>query len=99
MEQHEHHRLGGLDAAEPLYEDALAIAREIPDREVIAIGLLNLAMVAIGRGAGERAATMLLEVQAIAMELGWRPAGQSVLEVCAGLAASRAEWERAARGA
>ncbi len=40
---------------------------------------------------------MLLEVLAIAVELGWRPAGQSVLEVCAGLAASRAEWEQAAR--
>ena len=92
-----HRAQGELDAAEPLYESALAIAREISDREIIAIALLNLAMVSIGRGSGDRAGSMLLEVQAIAVELGWRPAGQSVLEVCAGLAASRAEWEQAAR--
>ncbi len=91
------HRMEGeLDAAEPLYRSALAIARELHDREITAIGLLNLAMVSIGRRGGEGAGAMLLEVQAIAEEVGWRPAGQSVLEVCAGLAASRAEWERAA---
>ena len=36
---------GELDAAEPLYENVLALARELGDREIIAIGLLNLAMV------------------------------------------------------
>jgi predicted ATPase/class 3 adenylate cyclase len=91
-----HRAQGDLDAALPLYENVLAIARDLRDREIIAIGLLNLAMVAIGRGSGERAGGMLLEVQAIAEEIGWHPAGQSVLEVCAGLAASRADWEHAA---
>ena len=35
---------GELDAAESLYDEALALARELDDRESIAIGLLNLAM-------------------------------------------------------
>jgi predicted ATPase/class 3 adenylate cyclase len=92
-----HRSQGGLDAAEPLYESALAIARELADREIIAVCLLNLAMVAIGRGAAARTAPMLLEVLDIAEAIGWRPAGQSVLEVCAGLAASGSQWEQAAR--
>jgi tetratricopeptide (TPR) repeat protein len=88
---------GALDAAERLYEQVLALARELGDREVIAIVLLNLAMVSIERGSGDRVSPMLLEVLAIAREIGSKPAGQSALEVCAGLGASRAEWARAAR--
>jgi predicted ATPase/class 3 adenylate cyclase len=92
------HRMEGqLDAAEPIYEDVLTIARELRDREIVAIGLLNLAMVSIGRGSGHRARAMLLEVLAIAGEIGSKPAIQSVLEVCAGLGASREEWASAAR--
>jgi non-specific serine/threonine protein kinase len=92
------HRLeGDPDTAEPLYEKVVALARELGDRESIAIGLLNLAMVSIGRGSGARAGRMLLEVFAIAEEIGSKPAGQSVLEVSAGLASSSKEWERAAR--
>jgi tetratricopeptide (TPR) repeat protein len=86
-----------LDAAEPLYEQGLALARELQDRESIAIGLLNLAMVSIDLEAGDRARPMLLEALAIAEEIGSRRVGQSVLEVSAGLAALRAEWECAAR--
>jgi predicted ATPase/class 3 adenylate cyclase len=92
------HRLeGDPDTAEPLYEKVLALARELGDRESIAIGLLNLAMVSIGRGSGPRAGRMLLEVLEIAREIGSKPAGQSVLEVSAGLASSSSDWERAAR--
>ena len=40
-----------MDAAEPLYEQVVTVARAIGDRESIAIGLLNLAMVSIGRAA------------------------------------------------
>jgi hypothetical protein len=40
---------------------------------------------------------MLLEVLAIAEETGSMPAGQSALDVCAGLAALEGQWERAAR--
>jgi tetratricopeptide (TPR) repeat protein len=92
------HRVeGDLDTAEPLYEQMLALARELGDREIIAIGLLNLAMVSIGRGAGDRARGMLLEVLAMAEEIGSKPAGESLLEVSAGLGAMREQWERAAR--
>jgi len=54
-------------------------------------------MVSIGRGSGGRAREMLLEVLAIAAEIGSKPAGQSALEVSAGLATFRKDWERAAR--
>jgi hypothetical protein len=40
---------------------------------------------------------MLLEVLAIAAEIGSKPAEQSACEVSAGLAASRGEWASAAR--
>jgi predicted ATPase/class 3 adenylate cyclase len=90
------HRVEGqLDTAEPLYDQVLALARELGDRESIAIALLNLAMVSIGRSSGDRAQSMLREVLSIAEEIGSKPAGQSVLEVSAGLGAVRAEWERA----
>lgn len=88
---------GDLDAAEPRYEQVLALARELRDREIIAISLLNLAMVSIGRGSGNPARSMLLEALGNAEESGAKSAGQSVLEVCAGLSALRGETERAAR--
>ena len=92
------HRVEGKpDTAEPLYEQAVALARELGDRESIAIGLLNLAMVSIGRGRPDRASGMLREVIDIVAETGSKPAGQSALDVCAGLAASRGEWEHASR--
>jgi predicted ATPase/class 3 adenylate cyclase len=88
---------GSLDAAGVLHERFLAIARELQDQELIAIGLLNLGMLAIGRGAGEYARRLMLEALAIAEEIGSKAAGQSVLEVAAGLAATRHEAECAAR--
>ncbi len=88
---------GDLDSAEPRYQQVLALARELGDREIIAISLLNLAMVCIGRSAGDHARSMLLEALGIALQSGAKPAGQSVLEVCAGLAAMRGETELAAR--
>jgi non-specific serine/threonine protein kinase len=92
------HRLEGrADAAEPLYGKAVDLARELGDRETIAIGLLNLAMVAIGRGSPDRAAPCLDEALAIASETGSKPLGQAALDVCAGLAASRRQWDDAAR--
>jgi len=88
---------GDLDTAERLYEQALELIRGLDDRESIAIGLLNLAMVSVDRGSTERARAMLQEALAIAAEIGSKPAGQSALEVTAGLAALHEEWERAAR--
>jgi hypothetical protein len=40
---------------------------------------------------------MLQETLALAEQMGSKPMGQSVLEVSAGLAAVRRQWERAAR--
>ena len=88
---------GELDSAEPLYEKVMTLGHEMQDREMIAIALLNLAMVAIGRGSGDQARRVLLEALAIAEEIGSIPGGQSVLEVSAGLAALRKEWEGVAR--
>jgi hypothetical protein len=88
---------GDLDAAEPLYQQCVAQARELGDSEVVAVGLLNLAMVAMARGRAERARNCLLEVVALAAETGSRITIQSALEAAAGLAAVRGEWEHAAR--
>ncbi len=92
------HRLDGeLDAAEPLYARTVALARELGDSEAAAVGLLNLAMVAIERGTAKRARSQLLEVLTITEQSGSKRAGQCALEVSAGLAALREDWEKAAR--
>jgi predicted ATPase/class 3 adenylate cyclase len=92
-----HRSEGELDAAEPLFETVVSLSRAHGDREGTAIGLLNIAMVAIGRNAHDHAHATLREALSIAEETGSRPAGQSVLEVCAALLASRGDWARAAR--
>jgi predicted ATPase/class 3 adenylate cyclase len=92
-----HRMQNELDAALPLYEQVVALARETGNREAIAFGLLNLAMAAIGPGTAGGVAAMLVEALAIADEIGSKPASQSVLEVCAGLAAARGEPRRAAQ--
>jgi len=92
------HRLeGDLDSADRLYRQCEMLARELGNREFTAVALLNLAMVAIGRGSAQRAAALLLEVLAIADETGSKPAVQCALGVSAGLAGMRKDWERAAR--
>jgi tetratricopeptide (TPR) repeat protein len=92
-----HRMQGELDAAEPIYGDVVALARELDNGDIAAIGLLNLAMVSIGRGATGPARGMLLEVLAIAGEIGSKPAEQSVFEVSAALAAASGDWAAAAR--
>jgi predicted ATPase/class 3 adenylate cyclase len=92
-----HRTEGNLDRAQPLYERFLAVARELDDRDSIAIGLLNLAMVAVERAAAVRAHQHLTGAMRIAEEIGSKRAGQSVLEVAAGLAVLAGEWQRAAR--
>ena len=88
---------GDLATAEPLYARVLAIAREVGDVDIVAVSLLNLAMVATTRRSNDRARDMLVEVLGIVEASGLKPAAQSLLEVCAGLAAARNEWAQAAR--
>ena len=92
-----HRQEGRTNLAAPLYLDALTIARNLGDQDVIAIGLLNLAMVSIDDSRSAEARQMLLEALAIAEQTGSKSVGQSALEVCAGLAALRQQWTRAAR--
>jgi non-specific serine/threonine protein kinase len=87
---------GELERAEPLYDDVLALMRELGDRESIAFALLNLTMVSIGRRNADHARRTLREAGAIADEIGSIPAGQSVLEVSAGLSTLTEDWERSA---
>jgi len=92
------HRVdGNLDAAEPLYGHVLDLARELEDRESVTIGLLNLSMTAIERGRWETGRDYLREALSIVEATMSKPAGQSVLEVCAGLAVARRQWPAAAR--
>jgi tetratricopeptide (TPR) repeat protein len=91
------HRVeGALDEAELLYENALTLARELDDRESVAIGLLNLAMVSICRRSEDKARDMLLQVIAIAQAIGSQRVGLGGVEVSAGLAALREDWENTA---
>jgi tetratricopeptide (TPR) repeat protein len=89
------HRLNGdLDAAEPLYQQCRT-GRELGDSEVVAVGLLNLAMVAMARGrAGALGSCCSKSLRLRRDRL--RDHDQSALEAAAGLAAVRGEWEHAA---
>jgi predicted ATPase/class 3 adenylate cyclase len=88
---------GDLDAAEPLYEESLALNRKEGVGSNIAVNLLNVAMVAIGRGMADRARTMLVEAFEIAERIGWQTTGRDALDVAAGFAAFLEEWQRGAR--
>jgi hypothetical protein len=54
-------------------------------------------MLAIATADLRRARELLLDAARIATELGSKTSGQSVLEVCTGLAVARGEWDVAAR--
>ncbi len=88
---------GDLARAEALYLDALALSRKLGNREMECIVLLNLAMVAVSRGDDASAVDPLRQVVVFVEETKSPQAMQSLFEVAAGLAASRGEWERAAR--
>jgi len=91
-----HRMQDDVEKAVPLYEQVLQLARETGDRESLAFGLLNVAMATITRETGD-CVPMLIEALAIADEIGSKPTLLSVLEVSAGLAASRGDFARAAR--
>jgi hypothetical protein len=88
---------GRLDAAEPLFGTVVSLARAAEDRESLAIGLINLAMVSIARGDGDPARTFLGEAFEVAAQMQSSRIGQSLLDAGAGLATARAEWVVAAR--
>ncbi len=88
---------GQLDRAEPLYVDVLALSRELGDQNSIAIALLNLAMVALGRGDRLQPVTQLTEALGLAEALKPTPVAQWAVDVCAAVAAAREDWCRAAR--
>ena len=92
-----HRMQGDLDTAESLYREVHALVAGLGDRESVAIALLNLAMVAVIGGSAERAGPMLIEVLDIAGQIGGRALGQSAADVAAALAATRAQWDCAAR--
>jgi predicted ATPase/class 3 adenylate cyclase len=92
------HRAAGDDAqARPLYDRVLVLARQLGDPLAIAIAQLNLAMVAIGAGESPAARAGLLDVLNVMAAGGADPVAQSVIEVCAGLAASAGDAPTAAR--
>ena len=83
---------GNIDAAQALYEGELRTVRATGDRLSTMIGLNNLSMIAVVRHDHSRARAMLLESLAISDELRSRRGRMVVMEVCAGLAASSAQW-------
>lgn len=92
------HRLEGrLGDAEAAYGEALALARDVGHHDFVAALLLNLAIVAIERNALADARVLLRQGFAIARQTGSKPATQSTMEVCAGLAAAQTQWTQAAR--
>lgn len=92
-----HRADGRLDAAIPLYEEALSIARARDVREFIAVILVNLSAGLISRRECSRVAPFLCEALVIARDDILRVVGWTALEVAAMLAAENHEWVRAAQ--
>jgi predicted ATPase len=84
--------VGKIDEAGGLYEEALALARDLGDQENVATALLNLAIVGVLSDQYTDALEKLREVASIISGIGSQAAGQSLLEVCAGLADSLNDW-------
>jgi len=94
---------GRLDAAQPLYEEALRRARAVGNRLSTLALLANLCMLALARETAADSAALqlagqrLLEALAIADELDSARGRVTVLEVCAGLAVVQGAWAQALR--
>jgi tetratricopeptide (TPR) repeat protein len=88
---------GDPDAAEPMYEQLLDQDREQGHRLGMAEDLANLAMVAVHRGASERARALLREALAIGDQVDNKMHVLSVLDICGSIAALTHEWVCAAR--
>ena len=88
---------GELAPAKSLFQQVVQLSEVAGDREGVAIGLLNLAIVRILLGAPVEAGDDLRNALAVAAELESARIEKSLLEVCAGLAAARAQPRAAAR--
>jgi predicted ATPase/class 3 adenylate cyclase len=92
------HRMEAAHAeAAALYEKTVAISRELDDPAMIAVGLLNLAMVRVQQGVRDGAITALAEALDISERLRSRPLVKSALEVTCGMAATGGHFPLAAR--
>jgi non-specific serine/threonine protein kinase len=87
---------GNLDAAEPLYQECLIMVRKQGDRVNLAISVSNLALVAMARGAFDRAGQFLAEgvntVGARAIRNIW-----VLVDCISAYCAARGDWRLAAR--
>ena len=88
---------GRLVAAQASYQAFLALSRALQDQEYVAAALLNLAMVAVGRGDAVGARGLLPEVMTIADAIGSRPAALGAIDVAAALAGLDGDAKRAAQ--
>ncbi len=88
---------GDADAAEVFFERSLALSRQHGYRNTIASLQCDLALVSIRRKRVDRAAALLSDALAIVEEIGSKSSGLEILRIAAALAATRSEWERAAR--
>ncbi|HSC00695.1 MAG TPA: tetratricopeptide repeat protein, partial [Burkholderiaceae bacterium] len=85
------------EAAIPLFEESLQLAREVDDDESVAITALNLARCLINRGRREEAADHLSEALQTSQRIGATRAVTYAVDVCAMLAACSADAAAAAR--
>jgi predicted ATPase/class 3 adenylate cyclase len=88
---------GRLADARVVCEEVLALATGLQDPEYIAGALLNLAMLALATDRLAESRRLLLRVVDIADAIGSRPAALCVVDICAAMAATDGDPERAAR--
>ena len=92
------YRLEGLPAeATALFEESIGMSRANGDRDTVAIGLLNLAMVSMRREAGRFARGCVAEALETSQALHSQPLMKSALEAAAGLAALAGDDRAAVR--
>jgi hypothetical protein len=88
---------GDHAAAEVLFEEGLVLVRELGFREGVAGTLVNLARTSISRSQDLRAGEMLRLALEVIDEIDSQRQAHLLLTNASGLAASRGDWEHAAR--
>ncbi|MEO5735429.1 MAG: winged helix-turn-helix domain-containing protein [Rubrivivax sp.] len=92
-----HRGEGNLGCAQTCYEEAIGIARRRQSPEGIFVPLCNLARLSLSSGDSQRAQSLLLESLELASGAELKGMGEDVLEVAAGLASERRQFDQAAR--